>query len=183
MVTSEKFITAAEFFEMARAPENRGRRLELDDGVIVEIASSRPINTVVAGIVLTLLNNHVRPRKLGYVSAPDGGYKLATGRVRQPDVAFISKARYKTLPDEFEGGPDIAVEIVSPNEDVLKKAHEYLASGTKLVWAIYPDEQTVHILRATGTRWEVLGIDDQLTGEAVLPEFTVNVRELFPEEG
>lgn len=141
MLIRNRLYTAEEFFEIARLPENDNRRLELEDGVIIEMAASRPINTVIATRMATFLNNHIMKNNAGYVSGADGSYKLANDRVRQPDVAFISKKRYPELPDEFEGGPDIAVEVVSPNEDVLKKASEYLESGTTLVWAIYPDEK------------------------------------------
>jgi Uma2 family endonuclease len=79
---------------------------------------------------------------LGYVTAPDGGFKLASGRVRQPDTAYISKQRQPSIPDNFEIAPDLAVEVVSPNEDVLKKVDEYLESGTHVVWVIYPNEHT-----------------------------------------
>lgn len=179
MITREKLYTAEEFLELARLPENEGRRLELEDGVIIEMPPSRPIKTIVASRINYFLSAHVLPNDLGFVTTTDGGYKLATGRVRQPDVGFVSKARYATPPDEFEGGPDIAVEVVSPNEDVLKKAYEYLESGTTLVWAIYPDEQRVHILRA-GTQWQVLNSQDTLTGETVLPNFKLPVRDIFP---
>jgi len=37
MVVREKLYTVEEFLELAQAPENETRRLELDDGVVVEI--------------------------------------------------------------------------------------------------------------------------------------------------
>lgn len=103
MVLREQLLTAEQFFEIARLPENKERRLELEDGVIVEMAASRPINTVIASRVGHFLNSHILPNDLGYVTSPDGGFKLASGRVRQPDVAFVSKKRYPKLPSEFEG--------------------------------------------------------------------------------
>jgi Uma2 family endonuclease len=35
----EKLYTTDEFFAIASLPENEGRRLELEDGVIIEVAS------------------------------------------------------------------------------------------------------------------------------------------------
>lgn len=181
MVLREQLLTAEQFFEIARLPENKERRLELEDGVIVEMAASRPINTVIASRVGHFLNSHILPNDLGYVTSPDGGFKLASGRVRQPDVAFVSKKRYPKLPSEFEGGPDLAIEVVSPNEDVLKKVDEYLEAGTQLVWAIYPDSKDVHVF-APQHQWKKLGIDDTLTGENVLPDFELPVKDIFPPE-
>lgn len=115
----------------------------------------------------------------GYVTGADGGFKLANDRVRQPDVAFVSKSRYPSLPDEFEGGPDLAVEIVSANEDVLKKTDEYLESGTSLIWAVYPDEQVVHVF-APQRQWTKIDINGTLSGEGVLPGFSLFVKDIFP---
>jgi len=118
MVTREKFITTQEFWEIARLPENENKRLELEDGVIVEMLPSSPINTIVAGRLSTFLNNYIMQHNLGYVTLPDGEFRLATGRVRQPDTAFISRERVPKVPDEFEIAPDLAVEVASPNEDM-----------------------------------------------------------------
>lgn len=185
MVTREKLYTAEEFYQIAELPENGERRLELEDGIIVEMPPSTPLNTVIAGRIITALNNHVLKHKLGYVTVPDGGFKLASGRVRQPDVAFISKKRLPVLPQRFEIAPDLAVEVVSTNEDVLKKVSEYIEAGTQLVWVVYPQERTVHIFRGTTApepRWQTLGIEDTLDGENVLPGFTLPVRDIFPDD-
>jgi Uma2 family endonuclease len=120
---------------------------------------------------------------LGYVTVPDGGFRLAENLVRQPDAAFVSKKRQPDLPKHFEIAPDIAVEIVSAQEDVFKKVNEYLAAGTQLVWVIYPQEQTVHIFRPIEPRWTTLETGDKLSGESVLPDFEIDVSMIFPPQG
>ena len=184
MVTREKLYTFEEFWEVARLPENENRRLELEDGVIVEMGASSPINTVTAGRILHFMNAFVIPRSLGYVTGADGGFRLAPKRSRLPDVGFISKAKLPQLPKRFDVPPDLAVEIVSEDEDIFKKAREYLLAGTKLVWAVYTDERTVHVMRLDedgGLRSLPFGIDTVLDGEDVLPGFTLPVRDIFPE--
>ncbi len=42
----EKLYTVEEFLEIAALPENEDKRLEVEDGVIVEMPASKPINTV-----------------------------------------------------------------------------------------------------------------------------------------
>jgi len=184
MFIEEKLYTAEEFWEIAQAPENELRRLELDEGVIVEMAESSPTNTVIAARVIYFLNAFVIPRNMGYVTAPDGGFKLGDKKVRQPDAAFISKDRLTKLPKHFNLPPDLAVEIVSPNEDVLKKVNEYLGAGTHMVWAVYAVEKTVYVFTLnedTSLRGERFGISDTLDGDNVLPGFTLPVRDVFPE--
>lgn len=182
MVTRARKYTAEEFLAYAELPENAERRLELVDGTIVEMPPSRMINTVIAMRLVTFLNLHIMAADLGYVTGPDGGYILRPNHIRQPDVGFVVKARYPDqLPNQPDGGPDIAVEVVSPREDVLSKAHEYFQAGTRLVWAIYPDEQLIHVLRPDEPRLRTLTLGDTLTGEDVLPGFELALDDLFPQ--
>ncbi len=183
MVLREKLYTADEFFEFAGLPENDDRRLELEDGVIVEMAGSSPINTFTAIRIAHFLSAFIIPRDLGYISGADGSYKLTEKRVRQPDVGFISKARQPNVPKRLEIAPDLAVEVVSPDEDIFKKANEYLQAGTKAVWAVYADEQRVYVLRLDedgALRSVAYGIDATLDGGEVLPGFSLRVRDIFP---
>ncbi len=183
MVLREKLYTADEFFEFASLPENDEKRLELDDGEIVEMAESSPVNTVTAVRISTFLNIFIMPRNLGYVTGADGGFKLAEKRVRQPDVGFISKERMPKLPKRFGVAPDLAVELVSPDEDIFKKAREYLHAGTRLVWAVYTDEQVVHVMRLDedgSLRSTPFDINATLDGGYVLPGFALPVKDIFP---
>jgi Uma2 family endonuclease len=184
LLTPTKLLTAEEFWQVAHLPENDTKRLELEDGVIIEMASSSPLNTITASRLIYFLNAFVMPRQLGYVTGADGGFKLATHKVRQPDVAFISKQRVPKIPKTFEITPDLAIEIVSPNEDIFKKAYEYFQAGTRLVWAVYAQEKTVHVMRLDddgGLRSFPHTMDDVLSGEDVLMDFRLPVRDIFVE--
>jgi Uma2 family endonuclease len=184
MLTRERHYTIEEFREIARLPENENRQLELDGGVIIDMAASRPINTIVAGRIIHFLNAHVIPRDLGYITVPDGGYKLAPNTSRQPDAAFVSKKRVPEVPKEFDLAPDLAVEVVSPSEDVLKKVNEYLRAGTQIVWAVYADEKRVYVFTQDekgNLHGEPKELDDTLSGGDILPDFELPVKDIFPE--
>lgn len=185
MALREKRLTVEEFREIAALPENDGLRLELEDGLIVEMASSRRINTVTAMRVGTFINNFVLPRDLGYVTGSDGGYVLGPKRVRRPDVGFIAKAHGVTLDGvDFDRAPDLAVEVVSDDEDIFRKAKEYLNAGTRLVWAIYADEREVYVFTLDedgSVRGQPFGVVDTLSGDPVLPGFMLAVKDIFPE--
>lgn len=184
MLLGEKLYTAEEFFEIAALPENDEKWLELDDGVIVEMAASRPINTVTASRVSYFLNAYVIPRNLGYVTGADGGFKLGERQVRQPDVGFISKVRVPRLPKRFNLPPDLAVELVSPDEDIFKKSLEYLQAGTHLVWAVYAEEKIVYVFQLDddgSVRSKPYDLNATLDGGDVLPGFTLPVKDIFPE--
>ncbi len=185
MALREKLYTAEEFFKIASLPENEEKRLELDDGAIVDMGSSSQLNTVTAMRIGYFLNAYVIPNDLGYVTGADGGFKLGEKRARISDVAFVSKSRVLRLKGtQFPFAPDLAVEVVSPDEDIFKKAREYLHAGTRLVWAVYTGEKMVYVMRldADGSIRSVpFGIDSTLNGGDVLPGFTLSVREIFPQ--
>ena len=182
---SEKLYTAEEFEVIAALPENENRRLELDDGVIVDMGSSSRINTFTVLMLGSFLVPFVVPRKLGYLSGPDGGYILAPGRVRRPDIGFITLARGVNLVGvHYDVAPDLAIEIASPREDTLKKVREYLEAGTRMVWIVYAEERTIVVFtpgEGTSFNAQQLTADDLLDGGDVLPGFSVPIRDIFPD--
>jgi|SRR5689334_3617468 len=85
-------------------------------------------------------------------TALEAGYILSRAplTIRQPDVSVLSRERINaTDPDSyFEGAPELAIEIVSPSdaaEDLDIKTRQYLLSGARQVWIVYPTTQTVQI--------------------------------------
>ena len=163
------------------------KRFELIDGEIYEVPTASFLHSVIAKIILKLLMLHVEPAGLGEVF-PDGtGYDLPNGNSVIPDVSFIAADRVPPYHGELAIAPDLAVEVVSPSntQDVLrKKINGYLESGTRRVWVVYPDamEVDVHWLQADGSRANrTFGASDTLTGEDVIPGFSVKIAEIFPQ--
>ena len=80
-----------------------------------------------------------------------------------------------------EVAPDLAVEVVSPNDTrraVHDKALMWRQNGVRLVWVVYPDTSTVEV-HAEGQPVTTLGEEDALDGLEVLPGFTCPVSEIF----
>lgn len=112
------------------------------------------------------------------------GFQLPNGAIRSPDAAWIEQSRYEAL-SNHDGfvplAPDFVVEIRS-NSDRLRllqdKMREYLANGSRLGWLIDPQTQRVEIYRQN-QEVEVLTQPDRLSGEQVLPNFTLNLGGIF----
>jgi Uma2 family endonuclease len=188
MAAQERLYTAAEFSEIAQRAENADKRLELIDGVIVEMPPSSQKNAVIAIRFARFLGNLVDEHDLGWVTGADGGYKISEHNTFQPDAAFISKSRHKELEGvEFPVAPDLAVEVISPSEssnDVIKKVRRYIEAGTLLVWTAYADEETVYAWQAApdgGLHMQTFGKDDTLDGSPALPGLTLKVSDIFPK--
>jgi Uma2 family endonuclease len=180
---SPQLLTADEFFALAARPENDERRLELENGVVQEMAPSSPLNSATAMRIGYFLSGFVIRHDLGFITGADGGFQLAPDVVRQPDVGFISKQRAAVLPHRFNVAPDLAVEVVSPDEDVFRKAREYLQAGTRMVWAVYAEDRIVYqmTLNEGGAILSLpFGEGDTLDGGDVLPGLSLPVRDLFP---
>lgn len=179
----KQLITIDDLWEM---PEKPGVRFELVDGKLIEVTGAGGIHTMIMVTLFRLLSEFSQRHQYGIVF-PDGlGYILSPhpGRLRIPDVSFASRDRIPMdgIPEGFwPGPPDLAVEIVSPNdraEDVHAKVGEYLESGARAVSVLWPRERSVTVSGTTGPVKE-LGPDDELDGGDVLPGFSVRVVEVF----
>ncbi len=180
-------MTIDEFLEWVNLPENADKRWELIEGVPVEMASSSKINTIVAMLIGSFLNMWILDKNLGYVTGADGGYRISNRNSFQPDVAYISYTHVNELEGNiFDNAPDLAVEVISPSEkprQIMQKIETYLTSGTILVWIVYPEEKIVDVWRAMSDgslNKRKFEIGDILSGEDVLPNFTLEVAKIFP---
>jgi len=178
-----KLITAEEFAAMEEPAD--GSKQELVKGEIVTMPPPKGRHGYVQGEIYARLWNVVKPNKLGWVVVESGVVlERDPDTVRGPDVSFYSISRHPSPPDDyFEIPPDLAVEVLSPDDrrrEVLEKIREYTANGVRLVWLINPDLEvrTVTIYRGNQPGI-ILEETDTITGDDVLPEFSCKVLEFF----
>lgn len=127
-----------------------------------------------------------RQTKLGCVFDSSTCFKLPGGGDRSPDVAWVEKSRWEALSPEQQRQfpplcPDFALELVSPSESlpmVRAKMQEYLNSGLRLGWLLNPHDRQAEVYRPQQPP-EVLLAPDVLSGEPVLPGFTLNLAWLW----
>ena len=184
MSTRTELITAEELLHM---PDS-GVRRELIHG---EVREMTPAGFEHGCIVLNFaeaLNGHVRDQRLGSVSVSDPGFILARNpdTVRAPDVAFIARERVaalRKLTGFLPGAPDLAVEVISPNDtysEVDEKVETWLAAGCRMVVVANPRNRSLKVFHSR-TDVTVLGIDDTFDGGEVVPGFRLAVVRIFPE--
>ncbi len=105
---------------------------------------------------------------------------------RRPDVAFVSAAKWpldRPLPEggDWELVPDLAVEVVSPNDlfqDVIAKMNEYFQVGVQQVWIVVPSQKQIYVYDSP-TVSRILKETDELDGGTLLPGFRVPVAKVF----
>ena len=167
---------------------NDGNKYELIDGVLHVTPPAGFQHGKIGAKIVKRINLFDPDDKLGLV-LQDTRFQVSPGFGPAPEVAFIIAAN---IPLDTRGAvpvpPDLAVEVWSPG-DLDTKAHQaeakakirrYQVAGVAIVWAINPATQTVEVYHPDRVEpVQVLGVDDELGGESVIPGFTMKVRALF----
>lgn len=181
IAVAERLITAAELLEH---PE--WNPCELVRGEVIRMSPSSARHGQVAIRVTRRLLAYVDANDAGELFAAETGFLLERDpdTVRGPDVMFLSKQRVPAagIPSEFlPVPPDLAVEVISPSDAfsaVMEKAHSYVAAGVRLVWIVDPQTKQAHVFQP-GKPAAILNASGTLSGEEVLPGFTLPLAELF----
>ena len=117
-------------------------------------------------------------------------FVLPNGARKSPDVSWLTLDKWNALTLKEKEGfppvvPDFVIELVSPSdiknqryEDLQAKMQEYLDNGVQLGWLIEPSAKTVEIYRPD-QQVEVLKNPQTLSGENVLSEFVLDLKEIF----
>jgi Uma2 family endonuclease len=166
--------------------EREKLRYELIDGILVEkVMGFR--ESMLAIALAAYLMNYLAERKLGIVAGSDGMFRLAPGLVRIPEVSFVSWGRFpnRQIPDQPipDLAPDLAIEVLSPSntqEEMERKLREYFDASVLVVWFVDRVARTVTVYTAPN-QFTVPHEDQDLDGGALLPGFSLPLRQLFEE--
>ena len=182
-------ITPEQFEQLANAEQLARLELTKDGELIVMSptggeAGEKNFNLY---IDLGIWNRRTR---LGKAFDSSTIFALPNGSRRSPDVSWVKLERWEDLtPKEKRGfppiAPDFVIELVSPSdltnqryEDLQAKMNEYLDNGVNLGWLIEPSAKTVEIYRPN-KQVEILNNPPTLSGEDILPGFTLDLSEIF----
>ena len=179
--TGAKLMTAEELLAM---PDD-GFRYELVRGELIQMAPAGHAHGREGNRVNRTLSNHVFDNELGETYLAETGFVLerAPDTVLAPDVSFVRKEREeaaKDVPGYFPGPPDLAVEVISPNDrltEVAAKVADWLEHGTLMVIVVNPRNRTVQVHTSDGV--VELTEADALDGGDVVPGWSMAVADIF----
>lgn len=178
-------LTDEEFYAFCQANPTLRIEREADGQIIFEM----PTNTETS-LTNAALNGEVyvwnRTTELGYVFDSNGRFTLIDTSVRAPDMPWISRARWDALPEEKQNKfaaicPDFVIELMSDSDEkytLPAKMEKYLQNGVQLGWGIDPFNSQTTIYRPNAEP-ETKSFDDELSGEDILPGFTLRLREIM----
>ena len=116
---AERLYTADELLEISSRDDNR---YELLHGRLRIMPPAGDEHGFLASTLNARIHIHAEDNDLGYTFAAETGFLLERDPdlVRAPDVAFVVTTRLpvKLGGKYFPGAPDLAVEVVSPNDKV-----------------------------------------------------------------
>ncbi len=144
-------------------------------------------HSVIGTKLVIRLGRFVEEHNLGVICGPDATY-LIGNQDRLPDLSFVRLSR---IPEDgppegkWLSAPDLAVEIISPNDLFLKvyqKINEYFGAGVSKVWVVTPDFRTITVF-SSPVQAVILTEADELTCEDLLPGFRCRISELFQSPG
>jgi Uma2 family endonuclease len=180
MTTSSKLITADELLKMGDIG-----RCELIYGELVMMSPAGAEHGIVANRIAHEVTSFVDARVMGSVFTAETGFKLASDPdlVRAPNVAFVRAERMRgmSLTTFFEGSPDLAVEVTSPDDrrrEVADKKNAWLAHGAISVWIADPAAQTITVHHA-GVKPVKFARGQKLVDERILSGFELEVDRVF----
>jgi Uma2 family endonuclease len=180
---SQKLITAEEFAKMPDPPD--GSKQELVRGVVETMPPPGGQHGACCSKIDRRLGNFVDDGHRGTLTCNDTGFIIERDpdTVRGADVAFWSFERLPEVPEGYiEIAPDLAVEVVSPSDHysrIRKRIQEHLKRGVRLLWIVDPADRSITVYRSFQQE-TILGDNDTITGEDVLPGFTCKVADLLP---
>jgi Uma2 family endonuclease len=158
--------------------------LEYVDGVVTQKVSPQGQHVTLQDEFTQRVNAVARPRKLARafseLRATYGGLS------RIPDVSVYLWHRIPRLPNgrvanRFTEPPDIAVEIVSPDQTatyLVTKCLWFVRNGVKIALLVDPTRDTVLRFRPDALPDSLTG-DDRIDLDEVLPDFELTVNQLF----
>lgn len=172
--------------ELQALPED-GYLHEVVDGELVMSPKNDFYHGDICSRLLVALANFNGAHRLGAVLDSSTGFWMKNRNCRAPDISFVSRARLKALGFKrstrtfFPGAPDLAVEILSPNNtraEMDKRLKDFFESGAGLVWIIDPETERAEVCHSL-TRRQLIGSGGFLEGGGLLPGFRYPIADLF----
>jgi Uma2 family endonuclease len=179
---SRKLVTGEELYHMGDIG-----RIELINGVIKQYMPTGHPHAYHELLLGMYIMQFVLKHKLGRALSGEVGIYIRRNpdTVRAADIAFISNQRLAQATERgfLDVAPELVVEVMSPDDtwsEVNDKLADYFSIDVKLVWIVDPLRSRIHVYRSL-TNVTILAEDDQLTGEDVLPGFTLSISAIFTD--
>lgn len=162
-----------------------GEKADLIDGVIYMASPDSRINNDLNGFVFRLIADFIDDQNIdGFAFFSRFACKITELRSPEPDVGYVRPERSHLVHEKYmDGGPDIAVEIVSRDSrqrDYGEKKQLYQDAGVQEYWIVDPIQRRVEFLGLKEGQYELIALEDNyIFRSRVLPGFWLDVNWLL----
>ncbi len=185
-------VTASSPVQPESSLDERDRLNEVIDDERREVNLGGVRESLVGSRLGYQLSSHAHVRRLGTVVI-GGHFELqATPCLqRRPDIAFVSAERWpldRSILDIDDNAwklvPDLVIEVNSPTDTAnvnLRRVRDFCAAGCRQVWFVYSEFREIQVFDTRhSSRSFTRG--DTLTGDPVIPGFTLAIDDFFGPE-
>ena len=160
--------------------------VELSEGVLIMPPHPTETHQRVLDALYAAMRAFVHGHDLGIIRFAPLPVRLWPGKIREPDILFVSHTHVDRVGEQFYGPPDLVVEIISPSTrrtDRGVKMLEYARAGVDEYWLVDPEAHTVEVYTLAEEVYTLLGqfSAGQMARSQVLSGFEVSVDEVFAE--
>lgn len=150
--------TEADYFSLP----DTNRFIELSEGELVMPPHPTDTHQRIVLRLVRVFDDFVTEQDRGTIRFAPLPVRLWPGKIREPDLLFVSKEYADRIGEQAYGPPDLVVEVLAPGtwrSDRLEKSAEYAQAGVREYWIVDPGGQTVEVfvLRegAYGVLWRL----------------------------
>lgn len=160
------------------------RYIELSEGrIIMPPHPTRSHQTALLELYVHL-RAFVQERDLGEVQVAPLPVRLWSGKIREPDIFFLSQKHSDRAGEQVYGIPDLVVEVLSSGTEHVdrgEKLFEYARAGIEEYWLIDPEKQRieVYVLKRGVYELEERYSSGEKACSHLLPGFEVGVDKIF----
>jgi Uma2 family endonuclease len=124
------------------------RLIELSDGELIMTPPATNTHQRVLINLFLALEKFIAHLDAGVLNLAPMPVRLWPGKIREPDIFFLTKEHLDRVGEQFSGPPDLIVEVTSPSTrraDRRDKFNEYAQASVREYWLVDPDAQTIEV--------------------------------------
>lgn len=173
-----------------------GKKTELVNGTIVDMAEASPLHVAIITFLQMLLIEHIKAQRLKLACYAGTGVEIPrkdrNNNVRDPDLVVCDREQWRAMRHLtkaiflHENPPALAIEVASPGgtaRDTVDKRLEYALAKVPEYWIINPVDGYVLVLVYDADSEEYSEAGEyrgtEFISSALLPEFKVTAESLL----
>jgi len=176
----QKEWTEADYFALP----DTNRLIELSEGELIMLPHPTETHQRVLDALYAIMRAFVLKHNLGIIRFAPLPVRLWPGKIREPDILFVSHAHADRIGEQFYGPPDLVVEVISPTTrltDRRDKFFDYARAGINEYWLADPEAQTIEVFVLQDSAYTLLvkASRGEKARSQLLDGFEVIVDEVF----